>query len=129
MSENDKFKKEITDKVLRSIEEIKIKEAENLKEQQEEELKKKKEHDERQRQEAEARRIKEENDKKQKEEEEIRRPIAGFAYSEFQAMDLNQKIEKFYELKFKGWKEEYKPFIKEIKMSNDGIYLFVCKKY
>ena len=44
-------------------------------------------------------------------------------------MDLDQKIDRFLGMNFKNWDANDKPYIKEIKMSNDGVYLFVCKKY
>ena len=115
-----------------------------LKKQQAEELLRKQQEDERKRkvaEEEEARRKKEEErilkqviERKQREEEERKKKLqeerknAGPAYSDFEAMNLDQKVARFKEL-FPDCKNWHRNNFYEIKMSNDGLYLFVCKTY
>ena len=120
-------------------------EQEARREQEAEELIRKQQEEERKRKKAkkqEARRKKEEAERilkevieiKQREEEEKKSKLkretknAGSTYSDFEAMNLDQKFQRFKELipSASSWQRSWVP---EIKMSNDGLYLFVCKTY
>ena len=49
-------------------------------------------------------------------------------YQEFETMNLDQKFERFNELfpDYNNWERKY---FNEIKMSNDGLFLFACENH
>ena len=55
----------------------------------------------------------------------------GNLNQDFESLNLDQKFEKLVEMKLPPdeWEEDDKPYVKEIKISMDKFYLFVCMKY